>query len=182
MKKVEVQKHFLALMKRPGDYLFIDISKLDIARFYEPHNLMEIDGFTMYFTSEEIIESIRRANIADEKYLKGKLVIQDNQKHNPLEVVDKKLFVDFRIDIFLESKVNDKEIFNKIINKLMGITKDNGLVKNFKYSLENGDLNTAIDLLDSINYLDQRKFIIYMLELRNKEKELEQQLVRDKAV
>ena len=31
MKKVDEQRHFLALLKRPGDYVFIAISKLDIA-------------------------------------------------------------------------------------------------------------------------------------------------------
>lgn len=182
MKKSEVQKHFLALMKRPGDYLFIDISQLDIANGYKPRTLMEIDGFTMYFTKEEIMASIKRANIADAYYVHGKLVIQDNQKHNPLEVVDKDLFINFRVDSYLESKVNDKEIFNKIINKFMGITKDNNLVKLFKTSLENSDLNTVIEILDSMNYLIQRKFVIYLLDLRNKERELEKQLVRDKTV
>ena len=69
MKVVEEQKHFLALMARPGDYAFIDISRLDISENYHPNNLMELDGFTMYFSSEEIISSINRANLVDGKYL-----------------------------------------------------------------------------------------------------------------
>ena len=39
MKKPEVQKHFLALMLRPGDCVLIDISKLDIANGYNPNVL-----------------------------------------------------------------------------------------------------------------------------------------------
>ena len=36
--------------------------------------------FTLRFTKDEIMASIRRANIVDESYLNGNLVIQDNQK------------------------------------------------------------------------------------------------------
>ena len=81
MKKPEVQKHFLALMLRPGDCVLIDISKLDIANGYNPNTLAEIDTFTMCFSKSELLDSIKRANIADERYLNGTMVIQDNQKH-----------------------------------------------------------------------------------------------------
>ena len=56
MKVPEVQKHFLALMDRPGDYVLIDISKLDIAGGYQPNTLVELDTFTMSFSKDEIIE------------------------------------------------------------------------------------------------------------------------------
>ena len=105
MKKATEQRHFLALLRRPGDYIFIDTSKLDTCGNYLIF-LPDIDAFTMKFTKEEIISSIRRANIADETYLNGELVIQDNQKHNPIRVIDKEFYNDFNIVEYLNSKLN----------------------------------------------------------------------------
>lgn len=93
MKVPEVQKHFLALMDRPGDYVFIDISKLDISNGYQPETLMELDTFTMSFTKDEIIAAVKRANIADQKFINGSLVIQDNQKHKPIQVIDRDFMI-----------------------------------------------------------------------------------------
>ena len=183
MKVVEEQKHFLALMARPGDYAFIDISRLDISENYHPNNLMELDGFTMYFSSEEIISSINRANLVDGKYLNGKLVIQDNQKHNPIAVIDKDLYDNFQIDEFLRSKENDKNGINNIINKFGAIVKDKEISSNFKTMLRMGNINGACQVLFGLPYLEQRKFILYLLDIRNKEKILEKQheLIRDKV-
>lgn len=182
MKKIEEQRHFLALLRRPGDYVFIDTSKLDICGKYLMF-LQDIDAFTMGFSKEEIISSIRRANIADESYLNGKLVIQDNQKHNPIAVIDKDLYDNFQIDEFLRSKENDKNGINNIINKFGAIVKDKEISSNFKTMLRMGNINGACQVLFSLPYLEQRKFILYLLDIRNKEKMLEKQheLIRDKV-
>ena len=182
MKVVEEQKHFLALMARPGDYAFIDISRLDISENYHPNNLMELDGFTMYFSSEEIISSISRANLVDGKYLNGKLVIQDNQKHNPLPLIDKNFYNDFRIDLFLKSKMGNKDEINTIINKFMAIVKDESVTNKFKNALKSYNIDEAIDIVFNIDYLMQRRFIVYLIEYRDKERELEKEkeLVRDR--
>ena len=111
VKKQEEQKHFLSLMARIGDYVFIDISKLDIANGYYPSSLADIDSFTMHFSVDEIMNSIKRANLASNKYLNGTLVIEDNQKHNPIIVIDKDFYNNFRIDLFLSEKMNKKRIY-----------------------------------------------------------------------
>ena len=108
MKKVDEQRHFLALLKRPGDYVFIAISKLDIANGIPRISLQAIDSFAMNFTIDEIIQSIKRANIVSEEYLNGQLVIQDNQKHNPIEVIDRDFYDNFRIDLFLKDQTREK--------------------------------------------------------------------------
>ena len=183
MKVPEIQKHFLALMDRPGDYVLIDVSRLSIAKGFSPNSLMELDSFTMSFSKEEILSSIKEANIANEKYLNGKLVIQDNQKHKPIEVIDRDFYNDFRIDIFLKEHISDKAVLNNIVNKFMAFVKDSDVTNNFKNALKNGDLFSACNLLFDLPYLLQRKFIVYAIEFRNAEikKEKEQELIRDKA-
>lgn len=183
MKIPEVQKHFLALMVRPGDYVLIDISKLDIARGYEPNELIELDTFTMSFSKEEIIASIKRANIADQRYLNGNLVVQDNQKHKPIAVIDRDFYDNFRIDLFLKEHMEDKNFMNMIINKFSAIVKDDKITQSFKKTLGINDLIDACNVLFNLPYLVQRKFIVYLIELRNleREKEKEQELIRDKA-
>ena len=182
MKKATEQRHFLALLRRPGDYIFIDTSKLDICGNYLIF-LPDIDAFTMKFTKEEIISSIRRANIADETYLNGELVIQDNQKHNPIRVLDKEFYNDFNIVDYLNSKLNDKNQLNNIINKFSSITKDERTNKDFKEFLRNGNIDIALNILFDLPYLMQRKFIVYLIEERIKEKEIKEEieLIRDKA-
>ena len=109
--------------------------------------LQDIDAFTMGFSKEEIISSIRRANIADESYLNGKLVIQDNQKHNPLTVIDKEFYDNFNIFEYLKSKVNDKNKLNTIINKFNAIVKDERINKDFKDYLKSGNMDIALNVL-----------------------------------
>ena len=183
MKMPEVQKHFLALMDRPGDCLLIDISKLDIANGYQPNNLAELDTFTMCFGTPEILASIKRANIADERYLNGTLVIQDNQKHKPLPVIDRDFYDNFRIDIFLKDHTVDKNVLNMIINKFGSFVKDEDILEKFKIAMRSNNINQALEVVFSIPYLEMRKFIVYLIELRNEEKVKvkKRELIRDKA-
>ena len=183
MEKIEEQRHFLALLRRPGDYVFIDTSKLDIAYGNYYLFLQDIDAFTLRFTKDEIMASIRRANIADESYINGKLVIQDNQKHNPLPVIDKSFYNDFNIEEYLKSKIRDKNKLNTIINKFASIINDDVSNKDFKDYLKNGNVDIAMNILFNSPYLLQRKFIVYLVEEYNKEKEIDKEveLIRDKA-
>lgn len=181
--KNEGQKHFLALMSRPGDYIFLDIKKLDIYNGCNINELSGIDTFTMSYTINEIMESIIRANIVNDKYINGTLVIQDNQKHKPLIVIDKNYYNGFQIDVFLKNKLNDKVKLNTIINKFASLTNDVELSKKYQEYLKNGFINEALNLLFQLPYLVIRKYMIYLIDLRNKELEEEnkKELIRDKA-
>ncbi len=185
MKKVEEQKHFLALMARPGDYIFIDIARLDLAGGYSPRTLADIDAFTMHFNVEEIKSSIKRANMASDKYLEGLLVIQDNQKHNPLNVIDKNYYKGFQIDAYLKEKCNDKELINTIINKFRSICEIPEVSINFTKAIRFKNIELALDILFDLPYINIRKFIVFLIELRDKELEkksvINQERIRDKA-
>lgn len=167
MKIQENQKHFLSLMSQVGDYVFIDISKLDISNGYNPYYLSDIDSFTKHFSKAEIIASIKRANLVSEKYLNGKLVIQDNQKHNPMEVIDKEFYNNFRIDLYLEEISSNKVKINNLVNKFRAVTKDNNLANAYSDCLKRKDIDEAIDILFNLEYLVLRKYMLYLIEQKN---------------
>lgn len=167
MKIQETQKHFLSLMSQVGDYVFIDISKLDISQGYSPYYLSDIDSFTKHFSKEEILSSIKRANLVSEKYLNGKLVIQDNQKHNPMEVLDKEFYNNFRIDLYLEEMSRDKVKLNNLVNKFRAVTKDSNLAAIFADALKRKDIDEAVDILFNLDYLVLRKYMLYLIEQNN---------------
>ena len=183
MKKQDEQKFFLALMARVGDYSFIDIRKLDISFGYSPNTLADIDSFTMHFSKDEIIDSIKRGNLVSEKYLNGKLVVEDNQKHNPIKVIDKDFYNGFRIDLYLSEKMKNKMEINNILNKFRSICKDEVIEESFIKSIKSNNLDLAVDILFNLPYLTLRKFIVYLIENRNKELEIQkiQERIRDKT-
>ena len=85
--------------------------------------------------------------------------------------------------IYLKSKVNDKNKLNTIINKFNAIVKDERINKDFKDYLKSGNMDIALNVLFNLPYLTIRKFMVYLLDERMKEKELELEveLIRDKA-
>ena len=56
-------------------------------------------------------------------------------------------------------------------------------LKDFKEFLRNGNIDIALNILFDLPYLMQRKFIVYLIEERIKEKEIKEEieLIRDKA-
>lgn len=155
-------------MYLPGDYMLIDISKLDIARGAIPTTLAGIDALTKYFTKAEIISSIKRANIAKDKYLEGELVIQDNQNHNPLIVIDKDYCNDFDIKSYLKENINNKVFLNKVENKLRNLISADEIA-DLSSAIKYQDIDTLLILLYNLPYAEFRKFLIYLIDLSNKE-------------
>ena len=70
-----------------------------------------------------------------------------------------------------------------IINKFGSYVKDEEVLAKFKSAMRSGNIVQASEVVFSVPYLEMRKFIVYLVELRNKEKEKikEQELIRDKA-
>lgn len=69
----------------------------------------------------------------------------------------------------------DKNFINMIINKFGSIVKDDKISQAFKISLGTEDLMDACNVLFNLPYLVQRKFIVYLIELRNVEREKEKE-------
>ena len=162
--------YFLALTLRKGDYKLIDISKLVISQYQNITGLAAIDSFTKRFTEEEIINSIKEANIVDKKYLKGKLVIQDNNQHKPSQVLSKDYIKDFDLITFLITHIDNKQIMNNIIYKLSILEPNKIIIENIKLCLKAKDIVSAINIIIyKINYNIQRKFMLYLIDLNEKE-------------
>ncbi|MDE6284938.1 MAG: hypothetical protein K2M17_04260 [Bacilli bacterium] len=177
-------KYFLTLQRMPGDTIFIDISKLSIAEGEDPISLGEIDAFTMKHTNEEIMAAIDEANIVNPVYLNGELVIQDNGKHNPLQVLTKEYVGDFNIETFLREKIGDKSFINNISFKLGTLLKDPIVVERFKNGAYENNIRLMLLIIFSLSYPTQRKFIIYLIDLYHKElknKPTNFELKRDRA-
>lgn len=178
----ENQKYFLALQKRPGDFKFIDISKLNISLGFTPTSLAEIDAFTINYSIEDILKSIKIANIVEEEYQKGTLVIQDNQKHNPLKVIDRTYLDDFSIDRFFIENINDKEMMNRIVCKLSSILKEERKIpENLKKAIRYKNIDAILAIIFSISYPLERKLMLYLIDIYHEKKEKTKCLTREKA-
>lgn len=178
------QIFFLALQRRPGDYVFIDISKLTLANGYNPNSLMEIDSFTMHFTTNEIKKAISEANIIEPEYEEGTLVIQDNNKHKPLKVLDKNYIDEFVLDTFLKENLENKELMNNIAYKFRYIVQNESIAEQFKTGVKTFNLGILLNIIFSLDYLLQRKFMVYLINVYHNKKDKrtkKNELKRDKA-
>ena len=167
--------YFLALVRRPGDSKFIDISKLSIAQGYNPKSLAELDSFTMHFTQEELRNAIREDNVVEESFLNGNFVIQDREKQHHFEVIDKDFLGDFQLITYFKEHLNNKGIMNNISYKLSTLGTDSNIMAEFKKAKDLQDTHLIANIITNIDYLTQRVFIVYLLHLYQKE-----QLVKDK--
>ena len=79
--------------------------------------------------------------------------------------------------------MKNKNALNNILNKFRAICKDKVIEDSFILAIKNNNLDLAVDILFNLPYITLRKFIVYLIELRNKElEELEiQERIRDKA-
>ena len=79
--------------------------------------------------------------------------------------------------------MNNKIKMNNIINKFRSICNNKVIEDSFVLAIKNENLDLAIDILFNLPYLTLRKFIIYLINERNKELEMLniQERIRDKA-
>ncbi len=174
--------YFLSLEKRPGDTKFIDISKLSISHGFYPTTLQEIDSFTMNFTILELKNALKEDNLIEEDYINGKLIIQDNDKSHSLEVIDKDLYNDFNLYNYFKERINNKELINNVIYKLITLVKDDNIIYNIKLAKNNQDIYMLVNIILNIDYYIQREYILYLMHLVLKERNNKnQERVRDKA-
>ena len=79
--------------------------------------------------------------------------------------------------------MKNKVSLNNVLNKFRAICKDKSVEDSFVLAMKNGNLDLAIDILFNLPYLTLRKFMIYLIDLHNKElEELKvQERIRDKT-
>ena len=79
--------------------------------------------------------------------------------------------------------MKNKMEINNILNKFRSICKDEVIEESFIKSIKSNNLDLAVDILFNLPYLTLRKFIVYLIENRNKELEIQkiQERIRDKT-
>ena len=79
--------------------------------------------------------------------------------------------------------MKNKMEINNILNKFRSICKDEVFEESFIKSIKSNNLDLAVDILFNLPYLTLRKFIVYLIENRNKELEIQkiQERIRDKT-
>lgn len=170
---------YLVIEKRHNDYIFIDISSLNIfANFKKEtldyNGLSMLDYLTLNFTVPEIKESILKANVvANEKdVLNGHLLIKIGKYKLPVmtkEVVSELNLPKFLLEIF--SDESKKRYLNIIYNKLSSIIKDESLALEIKNTMDTINFKEFYALFSKLDYKEQRELYFYVYqEVLNKYK------------
>ena len=175
--KNEKINYYLVLEKRLGDYNIIDINRLDITSKEISNNILDIDFFTCKFTSEEIMASIIRSNMARPEYLDGRLrIISDARHKHNLTVLTKEIhqnIMDFQTD--------EDEMNQNFKNKLFGAYKKivessfndpdfiKGMLERFKTALRNGTKREMFKLIAELPYQKSRNIYISIYKVLNRD-------------
>ena len=176
--------YFLALERRPFDYMPINLALLDIGNGVNYNSIYDIDIFTRAFSKEEIIESVKRANIVTDEYLSGSLYIVELEdgkakyKHK-YKALTSDILDNFNLVNFIYNNVNNKNIMNSIIVKCSNLLKEQtSIITNLKQAIANEDVKELIRLLCELPYDVVRELSLYIVEKYNKEEKI---IVRKKA-
>ncbi len=162
-------KYYLALERRLGDYVLIDISKLDIARTNVENDIAAIDSFTCHYSESEIKESIIRSNMAS-NYIDGNLKVISDAKHN-LRILSK---VEYNVimDIQNNNEVIDREFKNKIFGAYKKCVEhtfsDKEFIKrlldDFKEILNTDDKDSMFRKIGELPYRKGRSIYFYIYD------------------
>lgn len=163
-------RFYLVLQIRLGDYNIINIPELDIYNNEEYTTLSQIDTFTSKYTKEDLLESIKRGNLVQDKYLNGELRVISEYKHN-FSILSKKEY-DI-ISEFPSMLINDKEFLNKLYNiyksNIEKVLTDKMMIDKFlslfRTSLNNNDFIRSMELIEQLPYLRARSVYFYIYKL-----------------
>ena len=154
----EVNKYYLVLEYRPGDFMPIDINILKNNRFIIDYTRLEsIDNFTKDYTEFDLRELIRLNNLVPNIYLSGKLqVMNQNRYRYPLFSKDEL----YSLPMFLQEHLDNKQVMNKFMNIYLKYNKENLI--NMKHAILNKNVNEILDLLNRLNYEQIRAIYMYV--------------------
>lgn len=154
-------KYNLVLEALPGDFMPIDINLLVNNKYPLNFSKLEnIDAWSKKYTMDEIINKIKDTNIVEEKYLRGNLSIINERKYRfPVMTKDDI----FQLDTFLYSKINDKQLMNKVINIYQKYEKKN--VDELKQAIKDQDAALALNIILSLPYEKIRNIYYYLYYL-----------------
>lgn len=152
-------KYYLAIEIKPNNYFPINLADLNIANNFNTTKLAELDNFTSKFTKEEIINSIRNANLLDIKNNMPLIIIYNEKgamRKAPVLTKDN----NFDMWDYLQSNFSDKNFTNKVYNFLSNKIDEYTLanIKNAKTKEE------FIYVINEMPYNIERKLYFYLYE------------------
>lgn len=152
-------KYLLAVETKPHNYFPIDLLDLNISPKYPIYKIEELDSFTLKYTTKEILQSIREANLLELAPTMPLVVVyKENNGVRKTEPLTK----DNSYDMWakLKKMYNDKNSLNMIYNFLKNKVGDQEL-SNLKSSQ---NIEEFLSHFASIPYIIQRKLYLYLYE------------------
>ncbi|MBE6154948.1 MAG: hypothetical protein E7163_05230 [Firmicutes bacterium] len=152
-------KYYLAIETKPKNYFPINLLDLKIANKYNTFSLEELDKFTLKFTKQEIINSIKEANLLDVTNNMPLVVIY--YEKDMVRKIDA-LTKDINFDMWQNIKDNfdNKNYLNKIYNFLNNKISSEELLEIKACN----DLKEFFNKISYLPYLVQRKLYLYLYE------------------
>lgn len=158
----------LAIKSNVNDYYPLRQEYLDIiSKTDSLTNLENIDAFTSKFTMEELIESIKRANIvALEKIENASLVIlfYENKKVRELPIYTKENidYIQFNVEDFFLDSLSNKNFMNQIKNFFMSKNHTPEDLKQLMLALKNDSVLQITNAIAKLSYYSKRILKTYI--------------------
>ncbi len=167
----DVHNYCLAFKTKKKNPMTIEISKVDPTFANENiHSIEVIDAFTSKYSNDELMNLIRKSNTLTEEYLMGELIIIDNTTGWRYSVLLDDGFTNINMIEYLASNKSNKDIMNKIYNKIKNhIVSDvyNDFCK--QLFLEETNILVFFSKFKNLSYLMRRDIKILCDEFYKKE-------------
>lgn len=152
-------KYYLAIETKPNNYFPINLPDLNISNGFTSTKITEIDSFTLKFNENEILNSVKEANLIDLTSTMN-LVIIYNEKNvirkAPVLTKDKS----YNMWNYIKENYTNKNFLNKIYNFL-----NNKVEPDFLNSLKSSpNVLEFLNQLSLIPYNIERKLYFYLHE------------------
>ena len=158
---MDKKSYYLVMENRPGEFIPIDINILKgNTKPLNYQSIEDIDKFTLEYTKDELITMIRHNNLVPLKFLNGKLHVMNENKYR-YEVFTKDM--NFSLDTFLESNIDNKTMMNKFLNIYLKYSKDN--ISEIKEAINKKDIKEILNIIFKLPYIDVRSVFLYLYHL-----------------
>ncbi len=152
-------KYYLAVEVKPRNYFPLNLNDLKIANHTTISSLEELDAFTLKFTKEEIITSIKEANLLEvDNSMPLVVIYYENKNTRKIEALTKDNNYDMWL--LLKTKFFDKAFLNKVVNFLRSKID----IKKLEAIKGSSDATVFLQNISTLPYLVQRKLYLYLYE------------------